>query len=97
MSSQIPKRKFTAADLTPGKEDRLVAAFLDYDGLAHSIGETWRFLAKDFLPYEEWIDALHRARGKNQRVPVAVAGRNSSAHHRQFFRFRGGALSSNFN
>ncbi len=42
MSSQIPKPKFIAADLTTGKKYRLVAAFVDYDGIPHPIGESWR-------------------------------------------------------
>jgi hypothetical protein len=55
MSSQLPKRKFTAANLTPGKEYRVVAAFVDYDGIPHPIGESWCFLAKNFLPYEDGL------------------------------------------
>jgi hypothetical protein len=55
MSSQIPKRKFTAADLTPGKKYRVVAAFVDYDGIPHPIGESWRFLANNFLPYDDGL------------------------------------------
>ena len=55
MSSQIPKKKFTAADLTPGKQYRLIAAFADYDGLPHPIGESWTFLGKNFLPYEDGL------------------------------------------
>jgi len=55
MSSKIPKRKFTAADLTPGKTYRVVATFVDYDGIPHPIGESWRFLAKNFLPYDDGL------------------------------------------
>ncbi len=58
MSSDEPQRKFTAADLTPGKWYRVVTAFIDYDGISHPVGESWRFLAKDFLPYEDGL-TLH--------------------------------------
>ena len=52
---QTPGRKFTAADLIPGREYRVRTAFVDYDALPHPVGETWRFVAKDFLPYEDGL------------------------------------------
>lgn len=55
MFSQTPKRTFTAADLTPGKKYRVVAAFVDYDDIPHPIGESWHFLAKNFLPYDDGL------------------------------------------
>jgi Domain of unknown function (DUF3601) len=55
MSFQTPKTTFTAMDLTPGKKYRVVAAFIDYDGIAHSIGESWRFLEKNFVPYDDGL------------------------------------------
>ncbi len=33
----------------------MVAAFVDYDGIPHPIGESWRFLAKNFLPYDDGL------------------------------------------
>ena len=68
MSSQIPKRKFTAADLTPGKEYRLVAPFGDYDGIPHPIGESWRFLAKNFLPYEDGLTLYVERDGRKEQL-----------------------------
>lgn len=55
MSSKLPKQKFKAVDLTPGKKYRLVAAFSDYDRILHPVGETWRFLGRDFLPYDDGL------------------------------------------
>jgi Domain of unknown function (DUF3601) len=52
------KRKFTAADLVYGQTYTVVKMFLDYDGIIHSIGERWRFVEKDFLPYEDGL-TLH--------------------------------------
>jgi len=66
----LPKRKFTAADLSPGKKYRVVAAFVDYDGIPHHIGESWRFLAKNFLPYEDGL-TLHVERD-GRRVPFRL-------------------------
>jgi len=45
MSLQALKRKFTAADLVAGRTYRMVAAFDDYDGIAHPAAECWRCLA----------------------------------------------------
>jgi len=71
--SQTPKRKFTAADLTPGKQYRLVAAFVDYDGIAHPIGESWAFLGKNFLPYEDGLTLFVERDGKE--VPLRLQWR----------------------
>ncbi len=46
---------FTTSDLTPGQTYRVKAAFQDYDGSLHPVGETWRFLRKSFLPYEDGL------------------------------------------
>ena len=50
-----PKRKLTAADLTPGKTYHVIAGFEDYDGMIHPVGERWRFVGKNFLPYEDGL------------------------------------------
>ena len=34
---------------------RVVQSFQDYDGITHPFGETWRFLEKNFLPYEDGL------------------------------------------
>lgn len=58
MTSQTPRPGFTASDLTPGKTYRVVTAFADYDGLPHAVGESWRFLEKNFVPYEDGLTLL---------------------------------------
>lgn len=45
----------TAANLNPGQIYRVKAAFTDYDGIRHPVGETWRFIRKSFLPYEDGL------------------------------------------
>ena len=52
--TQFPPN-FTAANLLPGQVYRVKAAFIDYDGSVHHIGETWRFVSKSFLPYEDGL------------------------------------------
>ncbi len=49
------ERKFTAADLEPGKTYRVIVEFKDYGGLIHPVGESWRFVKKSFLPYEDGL------------------------------------------
>ena len=50
-----PARRFTAVDLVPGKAYRVIVPFEDYDGTTHRVGETWLFVAKAFLPYEDGL------------------------------------------
>jgi hypothetical protein len=47
--------KFTADDLKPGRTYRVTAAFTDYGGIVHPVGETWKFVGKNFLPYEDGL------------------------------------------
>jgi hypothetical protein len=54
----LPKRKFTATDLVPGQIYRVIIAFKDYDGVLHPIGEYWRFIKKNFLPYEDGLTLI---------------------------------------
>ena len=53
-----PNRKFTASNLVSGRTYIVVQAFTDYDGILHSLGERWRFVEKNFLPYEDGL-TLH--------------------------------------
>jgi hypothetical protein len=63
-----PRRKFTAAELTPGKTYRVIAAFKDYDGTIHPVGERWRFLDKNFLPYEDGLTLNIEQNGQNGSI-----------------------------
>ncbi|QIF02280.1 DUF3601 domain-containing protein [Roseimicrobium sp. ORNL1] len=63
MASSSPA--FTASDLVPGKTYRVVKEFLDYDGLLHSPGETWTFVAKNFLPYDDGLTIYTEHHGRN--------------------------------
>ena len=51
----LPKRKFTAAELVPGQTYRVIKTFVDYDGAVHPVNESWRFVEKNFLPYEDGL------------------------------------------
>jgi hypothetical protein len=64
----IPRRKFTAVDLIPGTTYRVIAAFEDYDGSIHPVGELWRFVGKNFLPYEDGLTLLIEQDGKQGSI-----------------------------
>ena len=55
MSSNTAKRKFSAFELIQGKTYRVIADFVDYDGLHHKVGESWSFAGHDFLPYDDGL------------------------------------------
>ena len=59
------KRKFTAADLLPGRTYRVIIAFKDYDGITHPVGESWRFVEMNFLPYEDGLTLVIERNGRN--------------------------------
>jgi len=58
------KRKYTAVELVPGTIYAVTTAFTDYDGIMHPVGETWRFLAKNFLPYEDGLTLQIEMKGR---------------------------------
>ena len=68
MSLHIPERKFTAADLVVGRTYRVIAAFEDYDGIVHPIGECWRFLEKSFLPYDDGLSLFVEREGRKVQL-----------------------------
>jgi hypothetical protein len=59
----LPK-KFTAADLIPGQTYRVVKTFMDFDHITHSVGETWRFVEKNFLPYDDGLSLFVERNGQ---------------------------------
>ena len=59
------QRKFTAADLITGKSYKVTKIFKDYDGITHAVGESWRFVGKNFLPYEDGLSLHVESNGQN--------------------------------
>ncbi len=41
--------------LTPGRKYRIAKPFRDFDGELHPEGETWIYLGRNFLPYEDGL------------------------------------------
>ena len=42
----------------------MVAAFEDFDGITHAIGESWRFVSKNFVPYEDGLSLFVESEGR---------------------------------
>ncbi len=61
----LSQQKFTATDLIPGQIYRVITEFKDFDGIIHVIGETWRFVEKNFLPYEDGLSLFVETGGQN--------------------------------
>ena len=62
------KRKFTAAQLNPGQTYFVVKGFQDYDGMIHPVGEQWRFVEKNFLPYEDGLSLFVERNGQKTQI-----------------------------
>jgi hypothetical protein len=75
----FPKRTFTAMDLVPGQIYSVITEFKDYDGIIHSVGERWRFVEKNFLPYEDGLTLLVERDGRN--VPFRLQWRVETQGH----------------
>jgi hypothetical protein len=60
-----PTQKFTASDLISELTYRVIKTFKDYDGITHAVGEAWRFVGKDFLPYEDGLSLHVESNGQN--------------------------------
>ena len=69
----LPKRKFTAVDLVPRQTYSVITAFHDYDGIIHPVGERWRYVGKDFLPYDDALTLYVEKNG--QTVPFRLQWR----------------------
>ena len=65
MSSATPKRKFAGSELIAGKTYRVTKEFVDYDGHPHPVGETWRFVAHNFLPYDDGLTLFVEREGRD--------------------------------
>jgi hypothetical protein len=65
MSANESKRTFNATQLIQGRTYRVIAEFTDYDGRPHQVGESWRFLRHNFLPYEDGLTLSVERDGNN--------------------------------
>jgi hypothetical protein len=70
------KRKFTAVELIPQRIYLVIKEFEDFDGALHRIGETWTFVEKNFLPYDDGLSLFVEKDG--QRVQFRFQWREES-------------------
>jgi hypothetical protein len=68
MSPPSSAPRFSAFELRPQAVYRVVAPFGDYDGKVHGIGECWKFLRKDFLPYEDGLSLFVEHEGREVQI-----------------------------
>jgi hypothetical protein len=54
----------TAANLIPGVTYRVIAPFTDYDGNIHPAGETWKFISKNFMPFDDGLTLFIEQNGQ---------------------------------
>ena len=64
----FPKRTFTASNLVSGRTYIIVQTFADYDGIIHSPGESWRFVEKNFLPYDDGLTLHVEKNGRTETL-----------------------------
>ena len=63
-----PRQTFSAFELRPLRTYRVVSRFLDYDKVAHEVGERWTFLRKAFLPYEDGLSLFVMVSGREIHI-----------------------------
>jgi hypothetical protein len=63
-----PKRKFTAVGLIPGQTYPVTKVFIDYDGIHHHGGEEWRFVEKNFVPYDDGLSLFVERNGQTTQI-----------------------------
>jgi len=60
------KRVFTAFDMIPGQIYHITKAFSDFDKYVHDIGESWIFVNKSFLPYDDGLTIFIEQNGSRR-------------------------------
>lgn len=52
--------------LQPGRSYEVRESFVDYDGIEHPVGESWRFLGSSFLPYDDGLSLFVSLDGRDE-------------------------------
>lgn len=74
--STTPKQPFDASRLILNQVYRVIVPFTDYDGRVHSVGEEWRFIEKNFVPYDDGLSLFVEQNG--QRVQIRMQWRDEA-------------------
>jgi hypothetical protein len=69
MVPETPKKKrFAGSELIVGRDYRVITAFVDYDGVRHAVGDQWRYLGKNFVPYDDGLTLFIERDGKPSSI-----------------------------
>jgi hypothetical protein len=60
--------KLVASELRKGREYRVRKEFVDFDDLLHNIGETWTFIEKNFVPYDDGLSLFVDMKGQKKQI-----------------------------
>ena len=64
----MPKKTFAGSELVAGRTYRVTTAFEDYDGGLHEVGETWRYVAHNFVPYDDGLTLYVERDGRERSL-----------------------------
>ena len=53
--------------LQPGASYVVIKAFADYDRAEHPVGETWTYLTKNFVPYDDGLSLYVSMAGQERQ------------------------------
>lgn len=53
--SRDSQKTIAATQLTAGRTYRVMKEFTDYDGIIHKVGDTWKYMSHNFLPYDDGL------------------------------------------
>lgn len=59
---------FGAFSLVEGATYRVVQEFKDHSGIVHPVGETFRYLSKNFFPYDAGLTLFIEMDGKERTI-----------------------------
>ena len=52
--------------MIPGKSYRVIQEFVDFDRVTHPVGERWRFIGHNFVPYHDGLTLFVERAGKEE-------------------------------
>ena len=70
----MAKPRSSAFELRRNATYRVIAAFVDYDGNTHEVGERWTFIQDFFLPYEDGLSLYVDLDGRKADIRLQDRG-----------------------
>ena len=69
----MAKRTFAGSQLIPGMMYRVITAFEDFDGSSHPVGETWKYVGHNFVPYDDGLTLYIEKEGQPHSIRLRWA------------------------